>query len=352
MTKAANNRSSIYRGSDGFWHGWVSFGAASDGRRRRKHVQAPTKREAAEKVKRLERQRDGGYAGDRPLTVTEWLDAWTVTRLTAGVRAKTLEGYRADRRHIVRAIGTVRLDRLTAEHVDKLWLSILAAGVGPATCAHVRRTLSAALNSAVERGHLARNPVMVSRPPRYDAPEVEPLSAADARKVLGVAAGRRNAARWSVALALGLRQGEALGLRWSDVNLDEGRLTVRAQLQHLPWQHGCAAPEATPTCERDPGRCPSRHGGGPVFVPVKSAAGRRVLALPAPDQEVGRNRHGAASHHFVWSPARARYGPASPSGLTQRVRSPVRRAVQHRRRCRAAPPRPRGSRLELAFCMA
>jgi integrase len=292
MTKAANNRSSIYRGSDGFWHGWVSFGAASDGRRRRKHVQAPTKREAAEKVKRLERQRDGGYAGDRPLTVTEWLDAWTVTRLTAGVRAKTLEGYRADRRHIVSAIGTVRLDRLTAEHVDKLWLAILAAGAGPATCAHVRRTLSAALNAAVERGHLARNPVLVSRPPRYDAPEVEPLSAADARKVLGVAAGRRNAARWSVALALGLRQGEALGLRWSDINLDEGRLTVRAQLQHLPWQHGCAAPEATPTCERDPGRCPSRHGGGPVFVPVKSAAGRRVLALPAPMVEPLR-RHAA-----------------------------------------------------------
>lgn len=75
MTKAANNRSSIYRDNAGSWHGWVSFGAAAEGRRRRKHVQAPTKREVAEKVERLERQRDGGYAGDRPLTVTEWLDA-------------------------------------------------------------------------------------------------------------------------------------------------------------------------------------------------------------------------------------------------------------------------------------
>jgi integrase len=99
------------------------------------------------------------------------------------------------------------------------------------TCAgHCR----AALNSAVERSHLARNPVLVSRPPRYEAPEVEPLSAADARKVLGVAVYRRNAARWSVALALGLRQGEALGLRWSDLDLGEGRLTVRAQLQPSP----------------------------------------------------------------------------------------------------------------------
>lgn len=167
--------------------------------------------------------------------------------------------------------------------MDKLWLAILAAGAGPATCAHVRRTLSAALNSAVERGHLARNPVLVSQPPRYDAPEVEPLTAADARKVLAVAANRRNAARWSVALALGIRQGEPLGLRWSNVDLDEGRLTVRAQLQHLRWQHGCAAPEVGPTCGRDPGRCPSRQedGGGRVagFVQASVAnAGQQVGA--------------------------------------------------------------------------
>jgi hypothetical protein len=60
MTKAANNRSSIDKGKDGSWHGWVSFGEGPDGRRRRKHVRGQTKREVAEKVQRLERQRAGG----------------------------------------------------------------------------------------------------------------------------------------------------------------------------------------------------------------------------------------------------------------------------------------------------
>jgi hypothetical protein len=60
MTKAANNRSSIHKGSDGSCHGWVSFGEGADGRRRRKHVRGQTKREVAEKVQRLERQRAGG----------------------------------------------------------------------------------------------------------------------------------------------------------------------------------------------------------------------------------------------------------------------------------------------------
>jgi hypothetical protein len=57
MTTAANNRSSGFRGKDGSWHGWVSFGEGPDGRRRRKHVRGQTKREVAEKVQRLERRR-------------------------------------------------------------------------------------------------------------------------------------------------------------------------------------------------------------------------------------------------------------------------------------------------------
>lgn len=279
MTKSANGRSSIYKDSKGGWHGWVSYGFGQNGRRR-KHVRARTKREVAEKVARLEGQRDSGYLGDRPLTIAEWLDIWIEGRVIAGVRPKTAEGYKVDRHHIVGAIGSVRLDRFGADHVDSLWRSILGAGAGPATCAHVRRTLSAAINAAVDRGHVARNPVRFSPPPRYDPPEIEPLTAPEAQKILAAATGRRNAARWSVALALGLRQGEALGLRWSDVDLDQGRLTVRGQLQYLAWQHGCVATEGEPACGRDPGRCPSRHGGGPKLVPLKSSAGRRALALP------------------------------------------------------------------------
>jgi integrase len=83
-------------------------------------------------------------------------------------------------------------------------------------------------------------------------------------------------------LALGLRQGEALGLRWTDVDLDEARLVIRVRLFHPPWQHGCSNTEGQPTCHKDPGRCPDRFGGRPVLMPVKSKAGRRTLSLPFP----------------------------------------------------------------------
>ncbi|MGY1615609.1 site-specific integrase [Geodermatophilus sp. SYSU D00691] len=74
--------------------------------------------------------------------------------------------------------------------------------------------------------------------------------------MLNAAQGRRNAARWSVALALGLRQGEALGLTWSAADLEAGALTVRQALQRQP-------------------------GSGLVFVQPKSRAGRRTIALPS-----------------------------------------------------------------------
>jgi len=73
-----------------------------------------------------------------------------------------------------------------------------------------------------------------------------------------------------------LRQGEALGLRWSDVDLDGGRLSVRKQLWWQAWEHGCGG-----DCGTDAGRCPLRHGGGPELVEPKTRSGRRTIALPA-----------------------------------------------------------------------
>jgi integrase len=85
--------------------------------------------------------------------------------------------------------------------------------------------------------------------------EVQPLTAADARKILDLAKDLPNGTRWSVALALGLRQGEALGLLWDAVDLDAGTLTVRRALQR-------------------------QAGKGLVLVEPKSRAGRRTIKLP------------------------------------------------------------------------
>ena len=91
------------------------------------------------------------------------------------------------------------------------------------------------------------------------------------------AAGMPNGARWAVALALGLRQGEVLGLRWRDVDLDSGVMSIRVTRLRPVYAHGCVTP-----CARPAGRCPERVRVNGDIGPTKSNAGRRVIGLPAP----------------------------------------------------------------------
>jgi integrase len=178
-------------------------------------------------------------------------------------------------RHTGPTLFLHRLDRLQPEHVETAYTHMLDSGLAPATVLHAHRVLSRALKIALQRGHVARNVCTLVEPPSVPHQEVQPLTRAEARRILDTAATRRNAARWSVALALGLRQGEALGLSWTDIDLDRGTLRVRYALQRQIARHGCGG-----TCGRKRGAdCPQRIGGGLVLVEPKSRTSRRTIAL-------------------------------------------------------------------------
>ncbi len=127
---------------------------------------------------------------------------------------RTLERYEsAVRRHLVPGIGRHRLDRLRPEHPDQLYTALPDAGYSPASVLRHHRILSRALTVAVQRGHVSRNVAALVDPPAQKASDVATaLDLGEARAVLAAAAHVRNSARWTVALALGLRQSEALAL--------------------------------------------------------------------------------------------------------------------------------------------
>lgn len=311
MSRAAAGRSSIHRRRKGDgWEGWVDFGHnPATGKRIRKHVSAPTKAEVADKIKRLEADRDGGYtARGGDTTLLQWLDVW-ISSKRGSVRPKTVVGYRVDRGYVASStIGKVKLNKLTPEHIEQLYASVLARPTCTAgTVAHLRRTLSAALNTAVARGRLARNPIKLAHTPTHDPEEIDPLTVSEAKRILTTAHLGRNAARWSVGLAIGLRQGEVLGLQWPDIDLDDGTMRIRRQLQRQTWQHGCddSAQCLHPRTQK-PNRgadCPRRHDGGLVVAKPKSKAGRRPIALPV---ELVAELRG---HHEAQAAERAAAGP-------------------------------------------
>lgn len=258
MARAAKGESSIQADAHGRWHGYVSMGWSPGGLRDRRHVSASTRVAVVKKVRALEAQREAGtlpQAGRAP-TVESWLEHWLTTIAVARIRPRTYEGYTYFvRTRIVPVLGHHRLDRLQPEHVEKFYAGLREEGLSSSTILQAHRILSRALKVAVQRGRVARNVCTLVDAPSLQRKEVEPLQADEARRLLQTAKQDRNAARWSIALALGLRQGEALGLQWRDIDFDKGTLTVRRALQRLT-------------------------GKGLVMAEPKSRAGRRTIALP------------------------------------------------------------------------
>jgi integrase len=279
-TRAPNGAASVYLGGDGRWHGRVTMGTRDDGRPDRRHVSASTEADVLRKVRDLQRDREAGRLTrpGRAMTVEAWLSHWLDNIAGPSVRPKTLAGYRtAVRQHLIPGIGQHATDRLRPEHIEKRYAKLRAKGLKPATVHQVHRTLRTALNEAVRRGQIARNPATLAKAPRVTEEEIQPFTMTEAQRILAATAGRRNGVRFALALALGLRQGEALGLQWRDVDLDHGTLTIRRAIQRLVWQHGCGG-----TCDRKRGAdCPTRHGGGLVVAETKSRSGRRVIGMPA-----------------------------------------------------------------------
>lgn len=279
-TRTPNGASSIYQTADGRWHGRVSVGVKDDGSPDRRHVQGKSRAEVTRKVRDLEKLRDAGTltrAGES-WTVASWLEYWLENIAKPFVRTNTFLGYEvAVRVHLVPGLGRHRLKKLQPEHLERLYVRMIEGGSRPATAHQAHRTIRTALNEAVRRGYLVRNPAQLAKAPKAEAFDVEPYSVEEVQRILGAAQRRRNSARWAIALALGLRQGEALGLRWSDVDLGQGSLTVRRQRNRPRWVHGCDG-----ACvETSAGRCPDRLPQRPVTDETKSRAARRSIGLPA-----------------------------------------------------------------------
>ncbi|MFE1479436.1 tyrosine-type recombinase/integrase [Streptomyces fimicarius] len=278
-TRQPNGRSSIYQGKDGKWHGRVTVGTRDDGKPDRRHVERKTRAAVTAAVRELEKQRDSGAVrkAGRAWTVEAWLTHWVETIAPLAVNENTMVGYGvAVRKHLIPALGAHRLDKLGPEHIERFYGRMQADGRRAGTIHQIHRTFRTALNEAVRRGHLTRNPVQLAKAPRLSDEEIEPYTVDEVKRLLVAADKRRNAARWAVALALGLRQGEALGLKWADVDMERGVLMVRRSRRRPRYAHGCGDP-----CGRKAGYCPQRKRTNPETADTKSRAGRRVVGLPA-----------------------------------------------------------------------
>jgi integrase len=255
MSKRGQNEGSIYQRKDGRWAAAISLGYVG-GRLKRKAVYGATRAKVQAKLTRLlaEKQQGLPVVGERQ-TVGQFLADWLENWAKPSIRPKTFVSYSDTvRLHLVPAIGRIPLAKLTPQHVQALLNDAVRSGLSPRTAAYVRSILGIALARALKLGLVARNVVELVDRPRIVRHEIRPLDGDQARALLAAAQQHRLGALFSVALALGLRKGEALGLRWQDVDFDGGTLAISGALQRI--------------------------GGKLIRTETKNNSSRRMLRLP------------------------------------------------------------------------
>jgi integrase len=199
---------------------------------KRKAIYAKTRKEVSEKLSEALADRDKGlvFDGDRE-ALGVYLERWLNDVVRDTVKENMLENYTyLVRRHIIPELGQVRLRDLKPDQVRRLYREKLDTGLSNRTVQLIHTTLRKALQQAVSDGILPRNVCEAVKAPRRVKKEMQTLSPTQARAFLKTAKGDRLEALYVLAISAGLREGELLGLRWGDVDLEQGKLRVLKQL--------------------------------------------------------------------------------------------------------------------------
>jgi integrase len=263
--RRANGEGTIGRRKDGRYEAKV-FVRCADGTYSRRSVYGKTRGECRTEMLKLQARAESGLTiNTTTLTVGEYLTYWLHQIAEPAVRRTTFASYEPlVRLYLIPGLSRRRLRDLRAPHI-RTWLNTVAQTCqccaqgkdarraeqpgGKAQCCakdeccgsvpsdstvrYLLKLLRAALQAATGEELIERNPARLVKLRATTGKKIAPLSAQESRRFLTAARTHRLFALWAVALGVGLRRGEALGLKWSDVDLDRGRLTVRRSLQRV-----------------------------------------------------------------------------------------------------------------------
>ncbi len=240
------------------WYAVVDVGNGDTGKRRQKwHGGFKTRREAELELADIVRSLDSNtYISPQRLTLAEFVrDEWLSTIRTQ-VKESTWDSYRRNLdNHVLPAIGAIPLQQVSTGHLNSLYRSLLGQGRrnGPGgalsakTVRNIHGTVSKVLTDAADRGLVSRNIATTARPPRprkTAAKQIQFWTPEELSTFLEFVRQDELYALWHLAAMTGMRRGELLGLRWSDVDLDAKRISVRQALVSVAYELHVTTPKS------------------------------------------------------------------------------------------------------------
>ena len=230
MARRGHGEGTIYQRQDGRWVASIMLE-----NRKRKEFYGKTRKEVQEKLKVALRELQQGTLVTGPQqTVAQYLHEWLKVHKQV-IRPRSYERYEAIiRLHLVPMLGKLPLQKLTGQHLQRLYTEKLESGLSSTTVSAIHGMLHTALDNALKLGILTRNVCEAVSPPRKVHKEMKPLSPEQVRQLLEVAKGHPQEALFILALATGMRRGELLGLKWQDIHFEQSVLQVQRALTRMP----------------------------------------------------------------------------------------------------------------------
>jgi len=270
----------------GPWGYVVDAGRRPDGKRRQStRAGFTTKRAAQQALDEEIARQQAGVRHDRTVSVADFLDEWLAGK--RNLRETTRTSYRYHiRLYLKPALGHYPLQDLRADHLDALYSDLLNSREGaksPSVVHHVHRTLRSALNTAMKRRLIQWNLALQVELPEHRAARTSVWEPVHIAQFLDASRGHRLSALFHLVVFTGMRRGEAIGLHWSDVDVERSQLSVQ-------WQ------------VTDP-------GNGPGLSAVKTAAGVRVVPVDRATVDVLlRHRARQDAERAAWGSAWCEHG--------------------------------------------
>ena len=254
-----------------YWEARVTVGRdPGTGKQVQRSFSGKTQKEVRQKMQAAAVELDtGSYQAPERLTVGEWLDTWEAEYL-GDVKPFTVASYHTQIAvHIKPALGAIKLQALIAPQIQKFY-NDLQKGEKPLsakTIKNVHGVFHKALQQAVEIGYIRFNPSDACKLPRIEKKEIKPLDETQISTFLSAIKGHRYESLYTITLFTGLREGEALGLKWDCVDFQKGTILIDKQLQRE-----------------------KKKGGKYIFAPLKNDKARTITPAPWVMQLLKRRR--------------------------------------------------------------
>ena len=228
----------IRRRSKHSWEICIDIGRDAQGKRQRKFENVKGKKaDADRRLRELIALRDGGIPlTTEKATVAEFFEVWFTAR-ERNIRPRTLHGYRGYvRRYVLPSLGAMRLSQLQPAHLDTLYSEMERKGLSGTTVLQMHRILSEGLKHAMRWGLVTRNVAQAVTTPKKARPEIRYLLASQLNHLLSSLKNEWFGPAVHLAAYTGMRRGELVGLRWSDIDLDRGTISVRRSMVRIGGQ--------------------------------------------------------------------------------------------------------------------